>query len=117
MNAIPKTIMKCDSLGCLRQVKRAPRIVIPSRTPDRPLHRPFKIMTTLHFCDDHCLTGFNAAEWLTDARKRTVEQRAKYTRPLDWKPDFEMAMCEMVLVTTPEYRSFLHYIGRDEVAY
>ena len=70
----------------------------------------------MHYCDDHCRT-FNAAEWLTDKQKAKVEAHTKKCRPLDWKPDFEMAICEMVLVTTPEYRAFLSYMGVHRVAY
>ena len=105
----PVVIMHCDAPGCLRQVRRAPRIIVPSRTPLEPGHRPVRIMTTLHYCDAHAHV-FDQREYLTDRRKSEIENFARHRRPLRWKPDFDAARIEAVLVTTPEYRRFLSYI-------
>jgi hypothetical protein len=99
-------VMVCDAPGCLRQVRRAPRIVIHSTTPLAPGHRPFKVMTPLHYCDQH-FTCFDPREWLNDANKRRVEAALKRIRPPDFLPDFERPVTEPVLVTTPEYLAFM----------
>lgn len=111
----PKLALTCDVPGCLRQVRRAPRIVVPSTAPRDFGHRPMRVMTTLHYCEEH-RDSFNVSEYWNDANKVRLEARAKRLRPLGWKPDFENSFCEMVLVTTPEYRAFLNYIGVDRVA-
>jgi hypothetical protein len=107
---LPRTtrvvVMSCDAPGCLRQVRRAPRIIIPSRTPFDPTHRPIRVMTTLHCCDAH-RDIFDPREWLTDQRKADVERVACARRPAGFRPDFEDVRVELVLVTTPEYRRFL----------
>ena len=101
----PAAVMHCDVPGCLAMVRRAPRIVLPSRTPLAPGHAPLRVMTTLHYCDAHRAT-FQPALYWTDAIKRRVEIQARALRPADFRPDFEAARVEMVLVTTPEYRAF-----------
>jgi len=107
--ATPVVIMTCDVAGCLRQVRRAPRIIIPSRTPAVIGHRPIRVMTTLHYCEFHARV-FDAREWLTDANKRRVELAARLKRMPDFVPDFEAVRVEPVLVTTPEYLAFMRDI-------
>lgn len=111
-------MMACDAVrGCAYSVRRAPRIVIPSRTPFEPLHRPFKIMTDLHYCEAHVghFRNEDVAAYLTDARKAEIEDMAKICRPAGFKPDFEQATYEMVLTTTPEYRAYLQSLGFSRV--
>ena len=113
----PGVMLTCDHPGviaCGRQVRRAPCIVVPSRTPLEPGHRPMKIMTTLHFCDEHrnsCQPG----EYWNGKNKQRLDTRAAITRPHGWRPDFEASTIELVLVTTPEYRAFLAEIGVSNV--
>lgn len=107
---LPRTVrvvvMSCDAPGCLHQVRRAPRILVPSKTPFDPTHRPIRVMTTLHYCEQH-RSAFDPREWLTDARKAGVEKLARVKRPHGFIPDFDAATVELVLTTTPEYRRFL----------
>lgn len=112
MNKLPTIAMRCDFTGhrCLREVRRAPRIVVPSRTPLDLGHAPLRIMTTLHFCEEHRY-AFRLESYWTDAIKARVEATARQNRPPAFKPDFERALLEMVLVTTPEYRQFVHDMG------
>lgn len=112
--ATPVVVMRCDAPGCIRQVRRAPRIVIPSRTPLVIGHRSIRVMTTLHYCDDHA-GCFNQHAWLTAKNKQRVEAHARVCRPLDWRPDFERVHAEPVLVTTPEYQAFMRYVLGDQV--
>ena len=112
MNELPWIDMRCDHSGlvCLREVRRAPRIVVPSCTPWEPGHAPLRVMTTLHYCELH-KGEFNLDGYWTGAIKARLERVAKRKRPLGFRPDFEAARCEQVLVTTPEYRAFLYEIG------
>lgn len=102
-------VMHCDVAGCLRQPKRAPRLVIPAWAPPF-IMPPIKIMTTLHYCDHHH-DAFDVAAYLTDAQKAKIEDTARKMRPLGWRPDFERVHVEYLLVTTPEYREFLKSLG------
>ena len=110
--AIPTIRMHCDHsiFTCLMEVKRSPRIMIPSKTPFEPGHRILRIQTPLHYCEHH-RGDFLAPSYLTAAQKRRIETTLKDIRPKDFKPDFDGAFVELVLVTTPEYRRYLKYIG------
>lgn len=110
----PLVVMTCDCSGCLREVRRAPRVIVPG-TPASPPAPPIRIMTTLHYCNIHH-TAFDLADYWTDAIKARVESVARATRPFTWRPNFEAATTELVLTTTPEYRAFLAAIGIHEVA-
>ena len=111
----PAVVMHCDVPGCLALVRRAPRIVLPSRTPLEPGHVPLRIMTTLHYCDAHRHT-FRLAEYWTDAIKRRAEDTARHLRPHEFRCDFDAAQVELLLVTTPEYRAFTRDLGINCVA-
>jgi hypothetical protein len=106
----PAVVMHCDVPGCLDMVKRAPRVVLPSKTPFELGHTPLKIMTTLHYCETHRGT-FHLGLYWTDKIKRRAEDRARQIRPYGFRCDFEAARVEMVLVTTPEYRAFMRDLG------
>lgn len=114
-HTLPPITMRCDHAGCLREVRRAPRIVVPSRTPDAPGHAPIRIMTTLHYCEPH-RDEFQAGAYWTPLMMDRVERVAYRKRPYGWKPDFDRAWVELVLVTTPEYRAFLEHIGAQDAA-
>lgn len=112
----PDLIMRCDVPGCVHQVKYGLRIVVPSQTPDRLLHRPMRIMTTLHVCQPHQNAFHNLpAEFFTAPQRARLERAARLKRPDDFKPNFEAAYLEKVLVTTPEYRDFLKHVGARRV--
>lgn len=104
--------MSCDHTGhpCLREVRRAPRIVVPSAKPIED-HRRLTVMTTLHYCDEH-RWHFAPAQYWTDRQKARLEATARDAWLLPWKPDFEASYIEFVLVTIPEYQAFLWEIGR-----
>lgn len=108
----PAVTMTCDFTGhrCRREVRRAPRIIVPSRTPLALGHGPWRIMTTLHYCDLHRDT-FHVEDYWTDAIKARVEQAVRHRRPPGFQPDFDAARVELLLVTTPEYRQFMHDLG------
>lgn len=107
-----RLVMRCDHPGCNNQVHRAPRIVVPSQTPFEPLHRPIKVMTELHFCQPHATDkALDPQAYLTPREKANIEQIARQHRPAEFKPDFEAAVVQWVLVTTPEYRAFLQKLG------
>lgn len=94
---------------CLRWVTCAPRVVIPDSLA---FHRPIRIMTDLHACDLH-QTAFDVRTYLSAERRAKIEREAKRVRGDTFRPDFDAAMVEPVLVTTPEYRDFLqHYLGK-----
>jgi hypothetical protein len=109
---IPTPAMCCDHTGyrCLAEVRRAPILVIPSTTPYEPGHRPIRIPTPLHYCDMH-RGGFEVQTYLSGEQKTRIEAAARMIRPDDFKPDFDTAFGDLVLVTTPEYRRFLVHIG------
>lgn len=111
-----RLVMRCDHPGCRDQVHRAPRIVVPSRTPLEYGHKPIKVMTELHYCQPHATPlALDVQRWLTPGEKRNIEQLARTHRPAEFKPDFEAARLEWVLVTTPEYRLFLKRLGVKRV--
>lgn len=103
--------MSCDhtTFICPREVRRAPRIVVPSR--DGLVVRPAKVMTTLHYCDLHAW-DFRPEEYWTGDQKARLEKTLRETGRPDFRPDFERSRIEMVLVTTPEYQDFLWHVGR-----
>ena len=110
-------IMTCDGIGCRTafppEPLRAPRLIVPSRTGFAPGHKPFRIMTALHYCSLH--TGqFDLAAALTDALKARAEQVVRKIRPLGFKLEFDATRVEWVLVTTPEYRAFLTALATRE---
>ena len=102
----PLPVMYCDHLGCQLPPKRAPRVIVPSKTWLEPGHRALSLMTTLHYCDLH-YGEFTLADALTPKIIAAFEAAAKKGRPHGFKPDFDAAFIEGVLVTTPEYRQFL----------
>ena len=106
----PGTMMTCDGatgpLHCGRQVRRAPYMRIPSKTPGVPGHKPLIVMTTLHYCEEH-RDSFDPAVYWTDKQKARLEAVAKKRRPAEFRPDFENVTVKHVLVTTPEYRQFM----------
>lgn len=90
---------------CKNTPTRAPRLIVPSRTPLACGHRPLRLFTTLHYCELH--KGEVSAEDLLRPRvKADFEALARRARPLDFKCDFEAAWIDYVLTTTPEYRRF-----------
>lgn len=106
-----RLVMVCDHPGCRRVPDRAPRMAIPSRTPNEPGHKAVRIMTDLHYCLPHHHGAFDPAVWLSDANKAMVEAQMAPRRPADFKPDFEAVRVEWLLVTTPEYHEFLRKRG------
>ena len=111
----PAVQMVCDAPICARQVKWAPRLLVPNRNADRPELPPLRIMTTLHYCDLH-RDSFDVVSYWTELVKRRCEVRARELHGSDFKPDFEQASIQLVLVTTPEYRAFLQAQGINAVA-
>lgn len=109
MSALPGLIMSCDHPGCLRAVTMAPRIVIPAKWMGQPM-RPLRIMTTLHCCDLHRAT-FDLDAYLSGKQRTRIEREGKDLRGRAFRPDFDAAAVEFVLVSTPEYRAFLQHIG------
>jgi hypothetical protein len=102
--------MTCDGselITCIREVKRAPRVIVPAR-PECPAENPLRLMTTLHYCDSCAvLRPLDVHAWLAEpGRKRRIEALARAQRGPDFKPDFEAATVELLLTTTPEYREF-----------
>jgi hypothetical protein len=106
--------MKCDGPNCVLDGERAPRVLVPSLTPFAEGHRPIRVMTTLHFCARH-RDYAKLSDLLNEAMRTKIEAHAKRARPIGFKPDFERASLELVLVTTPEYREFLVHVGRAHV--
>lgn len=106
-------------MHCQNTPTRAPRLVVCSKTPWLPDHRPLKMFTTLHYCEWH--TGELKAEDLLQPKIiRDFEAAARLKRPLDFVPDFDIydpstgkggCLLEYVLVTTPEYRRFERALG------
>lgn len=108
--------MRCDGGmgGCGNSVARAPRIIVPPKpflmgvSPE-----PRRVWTTLHFCQPHVEQQEREQllqRLLTDQMKANVEKVAKIKWTHEYKPDFDHAYIEWVLVTTPEYRQFLSFI-------
>ena len=98
--------MICDHIGCRNQPARAPRLVVPSRTPLLWGHSSLKMMTTLHYCEPH-RGEIDPDDLLTGKVKAEFEALARKQRPLGFQCDFEYSFVEYVLVTTPEYREWL----------
>lgn len=120
MPIVKKIGMQCDHSGCRNSVARAPRLIVQSQTPDEPGHKPIRMFTPYHFCENH--RGEVTAEALLTPRVKSLfEKCAKLKRPQDFKCDFEPgdwrgidasgAAIDLVLVTTPEYREFLQALG------
>lgn len=99
---------------CKNSVARAPRLVVPSRTPEVLGHFPLKRFTTLHYCELH-KGELKVEDLLTAKLKRALEADARAERPLGFRCDFDSAVIDFVLTTTPEYRHFLHKLGHDGI--
>ena len=113
MSYMPGLHMDCDFTSaaghrCLRAVTNAPRVVIPGTADSHGL--PVRIMTTSHACDIH-QRSFDLHAYLSGRTKARIERQCREVRGPDFRPDFDAAYVEAVLVTTPEYRQFLNYIG------
>ncbi len=108
MSALPGMILSCDAPGCLREVRYAPRVIVPARWTGTPM-APIRIMTTLHCCDQH--RAFDLARYLSGAERARIERDGRRLRGPDFRADFDHAMVEYVLTTTPEYRAFAEYVG------
>jgi hypothetical protein len=107
--------MICDHLvGMVRVCKnppmRAPRLIVPSKTPEAPDHKHLRMMTSLHFCDLHRI-GITTRMFLDGKMKARFEGFARIGRPIDFKCDFDKAWIDWVLTTTPEYRAFMNDLG------
>lgn len=106
--------MRCDFhagaiIVCQNNVTRAPRLYVPSMTQDAPGHDPVRLMSVLHYCEEHVGT-LKLDDYLTDQVKWMVEQVAKKTRPVDWKPNFEAAYLHYVDIFSREYKRFLEIL-------
>jgi hypothetical protein len=98
------------NLHCPNTPSRAPRLIVCSKTPFAPDHKPIKMFTTLHYCELH--KGELKAEHLLSARVvRDFEECARLKRPHGFKCDFDKAFIEFVLTGTPEYRRFEKALG------
>lgn len=111
--------MICDHIDpgfghCKNSVARAPRLVVPSQTPQLVGHRALKRFTTLHFCEIH-KGDLKVSDILSPRLKRELEADARVERPAGFKCDFEKAGFDFVLTTTPEYREFLRRLGSDGI--
>lgn len=96
---------------CKNTPMRAPRVVVPSTLGViEPGHQPLKMFTTMHFCEMHA-GKMKLEDLLVPKVQADFEAAAKLKRPLNFKPDFEAAFIEWVLVTTPEYRTFMQAMG------
>ncbi len=86
----------------------SPRLVVPSRTQMAEGHRHLHLdLVQLHYCEAH--KGELKVDEILAAHgvKRTLEEHAKKTRPLDFKCDFEFAAhLVYVNIFTPEYKLF-----------
>lgn len=107
--------MICDHfINSLERCKltptRAPRLVVFSKTPFEPEHKPLKMFTTLHYCELHA-GEVKLEDLLQPKIKLDFEAAARMKRPLDFKCDFEGSIVEYVLVSTPEYRRFMAAMG------
>lgn len=100
------------SLSCPNTPSRAPRLIVCSRTPEEPGHRPLKMFTTLHYCELH-KGELKTEDLLTAKVKRDFEEAARRKRPLGFKCDFDGAFIEFVLTSTPEYRRFEAALGEN----
>ncbi len=106
--------MRCDFhagaiIYCTHNVTRAPRLYVPSMTQDAPGHDPVRLMSVLHYCEEHVGT-LKLDDYLTDQVKFMVEQVAKKTRPIDWKPNFDAAYLHYVDIFSDEYKRFLELL-------
>lgn len=109
---------------CANTPMRAPRLVVCSKTPSEPRHRPLKMFTTLHYCEIH--KGELKLEDLLQPKViADFEEAARRKRPHGFKCDFEPydgstgkggTFVEWVLMTTPEYRDFLAALGAGGIA-
>jgi hypothetical protein len=103
--------MRCDGAmaRCALPPERAPRIVVPARPflPWGP--QPLRMWTTLHYCERH-KHECTVETALGDRDKAQLEQIAGRKWSQEYRPDFDMARIEWILVTTPEYRKFLEKI-------
>lgn len=109
--------MRCDgAMGlCVIPPARAPRLVVPPLPFALSLEvKPLRVWTTLHYCERH-KEECTAQMVLVDKLKADLEATAKRKWPHEYRPDFDAAFVEWLLVTTPEYRQFLHTleIGRQ----
>lgn len=120
--------MRCDSnslIGwpCRNSVARAPVLVVRPK-PYLPFvsPAPIRVYNTWHFCERHKrqVEDQMLGELLTPATIADVEEIARRRNwPLEYRPDFDGAGVDWVLVTTPEYRRFLNrieYLGARAVA-
>lgn len=142
MVARPGLQMHCDGRGprgCNRWVTQAPRIVIPhdlggmplptgrpprrsayftplrqDNTPEQvPWWTPIRILTHVHLCDLHG-DAFDVQDYLSQGGKKAhIEAEARRLRGADFKPAFDHAYVELVLVTTPEYRAFMRRVMQE----
>lgn len=118
------TGIQCDHfhtmhLRCTNTPTRAPRLVVCSRTPGEPGHRPLKMFTTLHYCELH-KGELKLSDLLQAKVIRDFEEAARRKRPEGFKCDFDPytpdlgkggTFIEYVLTTTPEYRQFEEALG------
>lgn len=101
--------MRCDGMmgRCPLPPIRAPRVIV-SPTPfvlgQSP--KPLRMMTTLHYCERH-KGEITLDALLQDKVKADFERTARLKWSHEYRPDFDTAFIEWVLVTTPEYRAFL----------
>lgn len=108
-----KLIMVCDGdKECRDTPARAPCIVIPSRTPHELGHAPLLVWAPLHYCDRHATEdAFDVQHWLTPDNKMRATRQAQVIRPPSFRLDFDKASVRWILVTTHEYRDYMHKLG------
>lgn len=121
----PGVELQCDHyltmhLRCPNTPTRAPRLVVCSKTPAEPGHKPLKMFTSLHYCELH-KGELKLGDLLQPKVIRDFEEAARRKRPDGFKCDFDPyapaqgadggAFVEYVLTSTPEYRAFEEALG------
>ncbi len=107
--------MVCDHVPaageprCKAPVLFAPQINVPATDQAPPDHRLIRMMTTVHYCEQHW-GELRIDEFLTDAMKRRFEDYARRARPLTFKCDFAAAFIVQVPIFSPAYKRFLRQI-------
>lgn len=109
---------------CGNTPTRAPCLVVCSKTPGEPGHKPLKMFTSLHYCEWH-KGEVELEDLLRPKIIRDFEAAARIKRPVGFVCDFDPydpatgkggALIEYVLTTTPEYRRFEEALGAGGIA-
>jgi len=98
----------CHEVGCNRQARIVPLLLVPARGWPLALHRPSRMIFNLPLCRDH-FKAMNVADLVNDDNKQAAIEA--FTAGKIAHPDFDRARLESLAIDSAEFAEFLRRLS------